>query len=408
MIAQRSILLAAILTTGFALPASPGEQSYEQIETGRYLTVTADCAACHTAPGGEPFAGGLKLDTPFGPILAPNITPDRETGIGAWSDAAFLRAMKKGIDDEGHHLYPAFPYPYFTKMTATDIQAIRAYLNTIKPVKNKVHANQLPFPFNIRASLIAWNALFFTPGTLHPNREKSAEWNRGAYLVEGPGHCGACHTPKGTLGNDQTDRAYQGGSLEGWYAPDLTNDPHRGLGHWSVDDVVEYLKTGQNRNAAASGPMAEVVKISTSQMTDADLHAMAVYLKDRGGTNAAPAPVAATDAHMRAGAAVFKDNCSACHQDNGGGVPNLFPALAGAPNVQSSDPADLMRVVLQGGRAAATDAKPTEQGMPTFSWKLTDDQIADVLTYIRNSWGNAAAPIAASDVAAARKKLNGG
>jgi len=404
----RTLFLAAAASAAFALPASPGEQSFEQIESGRYLTVAADCAACHTAPGGKPFAGGLTLHTPFGPIVSPNITPDRETGIGAWSDVDFLRAMKKGIDDEGHHLYPAFPYPYFTKMTANDILAIRAYLNTITPVQNKVHANQLPFPFNIRASLIAWNALFFKQGTLHPDPNKPAEWNRGAYLVEGPGHCGACHTPKGTLGNDQTDNAYQGGSLEGWYAPDLTGDPKRGLGRWSVDDVVEYLKTGQNRNAAASGPMAEVVKISTSQMTDADLHAIAVYLKSLPGTNAPPAPVAANDQHMQAGAAVYKDNCSACHQDNGAGIPNLFPGLAGDPNVQSTDTANLMRMVLQGSRVAATPEKPTEQGMPTFSWKLTDDQIADVLTYVRNSWGNAAPAVGAGDVSAARKSLTRG
>jgi mono/diheme cytochrome c family protein len=292
-------------------------------------------------------------------------------------------------------------------MSDDDVLAIRAYLATVTPVDNPVVANQLPFPFNIRLSMLAWNALNFTPGRYQPNPRKSAEWNRGAYIVEGAAHCGTCHTPKTLLGGDKTDQALSGAVLQGWFAPDITGDSRKGIGGWSKDDLVQYLKTGANDRTLASGPMAEAVTHSTSRMTDDDIAAIATYLKDsdRGGSAAKPTPVAASDDAMRAGAAIYKDSCAACHRDAGTGEPHLFPRLAGSAQVQSDDPTTLVRVVLQGTRAASTQAMPTAPAMPAFDWRLNDAQVAAVLTYVRNSWGNAAAPVSPSVVASQRTSL---
>ena len=213
----------------------------------------SDCAACHTDPhGAQPFAGGRKIETPFGLVAAPNITPDRETGIGSWSDDDFANALQKGFGKDGHNLYPAMPYVYYTKLSRSDVDAIHDYLRTVAPVKKAVRANLLPFPLDIRLGMRAWNLLYFKEGRFNPDPAHDAEWNRGAYLVEGAEHCGACHTPKTLIGGDENDRAFQGNVIQGWFAPNLTNDERRGLGHWSVDDVVRYLKTGHNAMAAAS------------------------------------------------------------------------------------------------------------------------------------------------------------
>jgi mono/diheme cytochrome c family protein len=379
-------------------------QEFDEVERGRYLATLGDCTACHTEPGGKPYAGGRAIVTPFGTLLAPNLTPDLETGIGAWSDDDFVSALQLGRSHSGTRLYPAMPYPYYTKMSRDDILAIRAYLGALEPVHHPVHPNQLPFPFDIRTSMIGWNWLFFTPGRFVPVTGKSDEWNRGAYLVEGPGHCGACHTEKNFLGGDENSRALQGGALQGWYSPNLTGDPRRGLGGWSVDDVVEYLKTGHNRIGAATGPMSEVIADSTSHLTDGDLKAIAVYLKDRSAPQSAPTPVAASDPAMKVGAAIYVDECKACHGAAGTGVTNLFPAMKDNPVVQSADPTTLIRVVLHGTQNVATDAAPTGASMPAFGWKLTDTQAAAVITYIRNSWGNAAPAVLASDVSAGRRQ----
>jgi mono/diheme cytochrome c family protein len=380
-------------------------QDFATIERGRYLATVGDCAACHTDIGGKPYAGGRAVETPFGNLLASNLTPDRETGIGAWSDDDFVSAVQRGISRGGVRLYPAMPYTYYTKMTRSDVLAIRSYLATLEPVHHQVTSNQLPFPLSIRASMAAWNALFFTPGTFKPVAGKSAEWNAGAYLVEGPGHCGACHTAKNFLGADKSSHALEGGVLQGWYSPNLTGDKRAGLGSWSAEEIVAYLKSGHNDDDAATGPMSEVVTDSTSQMTDDDLRAIAAYLKDRPATSAEPGRVAANDPAMRAGEAIYADNCAACHAMSGEGVARLFPALKGSPSTQSADATSLIRVVLQGARSVATDGAPTGPAMPAFDWKLSDAQVASVLTYIRNSWGNAAAAISAGDVQRSRGKL---
>jgi mono/diheme cytochrome c family protein len=400
------VLAIAVVLPWSAQAQRPNAQDFEMLERGRYLTIAGDCIACHTIPGGIPFAGGRPIQTPFGVLLGPNLTPDIETGIGAWTDDQFARAMQQGIGRAGEHLYPAFPYPYYTRVGRNDVLAIRAYLDTLDPVRNPVRPNQLPFPFDIRASLIAWNRLFFKPGEFRPNPGKTAEWNRGAYLVEGLGHCGACHTPKNVLGGDTNSEYLRGNELQGWFAPSLTSDVRAGLGSWPIEAVVEYLKTGRNEFTASSGPMGEVISYTTSQLTDDDLWAIAAYLKDQPAAGpAAPQPVAAGDATMKLGQAIYVDACAACHTMGGAGIARLFPALKGMPTVQQTDPASLIRVVLQGTRAVATDAAPTGPAMPAFGWKLSDDQAAAVLTYIRNAWGNAAAAVSAGSVASARKNL---
>jgi mono/diheme cytochrome c family protein len=404
---RRVLTTAAVIVALTGAASAQDTQNFDRIERGRALALLSDCAACHTAPGGQPFAGGVALQTPFGTLVAPNITPDRDTGIGNMTDGEFLATLHDGRGHNGRRLYPAMPYPAYTKMTDDDVLAIRSYLGTVAPVSNKVITNQLPFPLNIRFAMVFWNWLNFKPGRFAPNPQKSAEWNRGAYIVEGAAHCGTCHTPKTLLGGDKADAPLTGATLQGWFAPDITPDDHKGIGGWSKDELVQYLKTGTNSWTLASGPMAEAVSHSTSKMPDADIAAIATYLKDSGavGPAARVAPVAANDSAMRAGAAIYKDSCAACHKDSGKGEIHLFPRLAGSALVQSDDPTTLARVVLEGTRAVSTPSAPTSPAMPAFDWRLNDAQVAAVLTYVRNSWGNAAAAVSAGAVASQRTSL---
>jgi mono/diheme cytochrome c family protein len=404
---RHSLATAIFLIVSCGVASAQDRQNFDRIERGRYLAVLSDCAACHTAPGGQPFAGGLALQTPFGKLVAPNITPDRETGIGNMTDDEFLAALHDGRGHNGRRLYPAMPYPAYTKMTDENVLSMRAYFATVAPVSNSVISNQLPFPLNIRLAMVFWNALNFTPGRYQPNPQKSAEWNRGAYIVEGSAHCGTCHTPKTILGGDKNDQALAGATLQGWFAPNITPDAHKGIGSWSKDDLVQYLKTGTNDWTLASGPMAEAVTHSTSRMTSEDIAAIATYLKDSdtGGSGPKLPPVGASDDAMRAGAAIYKDSCAVCHRDAGTGEIHLFPRLAGSALVQSDDPTTLVRVVLQGTRAVSTPSMPTAPAMPAFDWRLGDAQAAAVITYIRNSWGNAAGPVSAGAVASQRASL---
>lgn len=402
----RSLFAGLGIALFVATSATAGEsdpQEFTQIERGRYLAVLSDCVSCHTVPGSNrPFAGGRAIETPFGNILAPNITPDPETGIGSWSDDAFDAAIRKGLRRNGSRLYPAMPYTAYTKMSREDVLAIRAYLNTVTPVRNAVDANALPFPFNIRASMRVWNMLYFNQGDYKPDAKKPAEWNRGAFLVDGPGHCGACHTPKTFLGGDKTDEYLRGGFLQGWSAPDITGDSRVGLGAWSAEDLVAYLKSGHNRVSAATGPMAEVVTLSTEHMTDPDLRAIATYLKSLSGKQDHPRMVSKEDAAMVSGAAIYRDQCSACHGIDGKGVAELFPSIADSSMVKSDDPTTSIRIVLRGARSVGTRAQPTAPGMPSYGRQLDDAQIAAVLTFMRNGWGAAAAPVGAADVARVR------
>jgi mono/diheme cytochrome c family protein len=403
--ARLAAICGAVLFSHAAL-AEP--DNYVEAARGKALITAGDCVACHTAPGGQSYAGGLALDTPFGAIMTPNLTPDPTTGLGNWTADDFYHAMHEGIGRDGQHLYPAFPYTAFTKVTRADSDAIFAYLRTLPAVVNAVDRNSLPFPFDIRAAMIGWNALFFTPGTFTPDPKRSDEFNRGAYLVEGLGHCGTCHTPMNAFGANKADVFLQANQIDNWIAPNITDDARLGLGAWSVEEIMQYLSTGQTANTVASGPMADVIVHSTSQMPQTDLHAIAVYLKQRGAAGSAtPAVLAASDPHMQSGAAIYVDTCAACHTTSGAGIEHAFPRLAKDPAVQQDDPASLIRVVLAGTRAVATNAEPTALAMPSLGYRLTDAQVADVLTYVRNSWGNAAAAVAASDVAKLRTEVGG-
>lgn len=388
--------------------AQAGDQDFTKIERGRYLATAADCVACHTIPGSnDRFAGGRPIETPFGNIMSANITPDQATGIGGWTDRQFEDAVRKGIRPDGSRLYPAMPYPSYTKMSHDDVMAIREYLKTVRAVNNKVDRSTLPFPLNIRAGMRAWNMLFFDEGEYKPDPNKSAEWNRGAYLVQGPGHCSACHTPKNVAGGDKTSEAFQGGRLQGWFAPNITNDETRGLGTWSIEDIATYLKTGHNRVSAATGIMAEEIEHASSKMTDSDLKAIAIYLKSLPGQQERHNTLAADDPAMKAGHAIYRDQCAACHMIDGKGVAHLFPSLADASVVRSSDPRTAIRLVLRGARTVATDGEPTAPGMPSYAHMLSDGEIAAVLTYARNAWGRPMPAVSADDVAKARRDLRG-
>jgi mono/diheme cytochrome c family protein len=382
----------------------------DHVAAGRYQAILGDCEGCHTALGGKPFAGGLILNTPFGKLAASNVTMDRQTGIGSWSEADFRRAMKEGIAPGGMRLYPAMPYPNYARMSDSDIAMLWAYMRTVAPVHHAVKVNLLPFPYNIRLGMVVWNWIDFRPRPFISDPGKSAAWNRGAYLVTGAAHCGACHTPKTMLGADRTDRPLAGASLQGWFAPDITSNMTVGIGGWNASDIVAYLKTGWNAHAVASGPMAEAVENSTSRITDPDLAAIAAYLKKvPASPRASPAaPIATSDPRMRAGAAAYEANCTACHGGDGKGEGLLFPPLARNAVVQQDSAETLVRVVLAGARAAQTKEAPTAPAMPSFAWRLNDQRVADLLTYVRNAWGNAAAPVSAHAVTTIRARLRSG
>ncbi|MGZ5927679.1 MAG: c-type cytochrome [Rhizomicrobium sp.] len=404
---MRRFAFAALLVAAAGTAAQA--QEARTATDGRYQAILGDCEGCHTVPGGKPFAGGTVLETPFGKIAAPNITSDREFGLGSWSEADFRRALREGVSPGGKRLYPAMPYPAYARMNDADIAALWTYMKTVAPVHRAVKANLLPFPFNIRALMAGWNWLYFKPVSFAPTAGKSAAWNRGAYLVTGPGHCAACHTAKTLLGSDRAE-ALTGASLQGWFAPEITGAKPRGVGNWSAGDITLYLKSGWNSHAVASGPMAEVVEKSTSQMTDADLGAIAIYLKDQPPAEISSPPPAppSSDPAMQAGATLYRNNCVACHGGDGKGERLIFPPLAGNAILIQPSAESLTRVVLEGAQAAGTMTAPTSPSMPSFAWKLNDAQVADLLTYIRNSWGNAAAPVSSESVGKIRASLRGG
>lgn len=401
--------LALSVATLFAAgtPTATQELSSSQIDRGRYLATAANCMSCHTDidNDGTPWAGGRALDTPFGVILTPNITFDDETGIGRYSRDDFWRAMHEGIRRDGAQLYPAFPYPYFTRMPRRDVDAIYDYLQTIDPIRSDVVAEEeLPAPLQIRTAVRGWKLINFDQGVFAPDPDRSDAWNRGAYLVRGPGHCAACHTEKTLTGGDAADGDLRGGVLENWHAPNIRGGENGGIAGWSEDDIVAYLGTGRAAHTMAMSRMGEVVNFSTQHLHEDDLRAIAVYLKDLDDETRETHDVPG-DAIMQTGEAIYFDNCAACHRTDGKGVDHVFARLDGSNKINSDDPTTIIRVVLEGARAEPTERWPHGLAMPAFAWKLTDDQIADVLNYTRHAWGNNASPVAASDVADLRDYL---
>ncbi len=410
------VLLAMVVAGWLVIrPAGPLPVSSEQraaqaaalrdpalIERGEYLAAVGDCAACHTVRGGQPYAGGRSLATPFGDVPAPNITPDPDTGIGQWSFEDFWRALHEGKGRQGELLYPVFSYTSFTKVTRDDALAIFAYLKSLPPVNRPDLPSGLAFPYNVRSGLVAWRALYFQPGVFRPDASKSDEWNRGAYLVQGLGHCNECHTERDSLGGLKKDQHLTGGRIPAlaWYAPDLSTQSGGGLEGWRAQDIVDLLKTGQSAKGTAFGPMADVVRLSTQHMTDADLQAVATYLQSLP-PRASPA---STAPFMRAasaeqGGTLYAKHCADCHGKDGNGVAGIYPPLNGNITVTEPTGINAVRSVLLGGFAPTTAANPRPYSMPPFAQQLRDADVAALVTYIRQSWSNRAGAVQPGDVA---------
>lgn len=388
-------------------PASGDQASAEQVALGAYLARAGNCLGCHTARGGEPYAGGRGIDTPFGTVYSSNLTPDADTGLGRWSAPTFWRAMHHGRSADGRLLVPAFPYTSTTQVSRADSDALYAYLRSLPPVLLAPPPHDLRFPFGTQPALAVWRALYFKPGEFQPDATQSAEWNRGAYLVQGLGHCNACHAQRNALGATSGPLDLGGGLIpvQNWYAPSLTDPREAGVGDWDVAEIATLLQRGAvNRDGAlvtTSGPMGEIVLRSTQHLRDADLTAMAVYLKTLGSApRAEPAARGAPSPSSAAGggAALYADHCASCHGERGEGVPNAYPPLAGNRAVTMAVPANLVRSVLEGGFAPATAGHPQPYGMPPFAQTLSNREIAEVLTHLRSSWGNRADAVSPLEV----------
>jgi mono/diheme cytochrome c family protein len=372
------------VATVFQCPGAYAVTDVPTIDRGAYLATAGDCMSCHTAPGGKAFTGGLYMPTPFGEISTPNITPDKATGIGEWSDDEFYRAMHEGIGRHDEYLYPVFPFPWFTKITRDDAIAIKAYLFSLAPENAPRKPMKLAFPFNIRESLVAWRTAFFKIESFTPDPKRSAEFNRGAYLVEGLGHCGECHNHHNIFGASNWSGRLEGGQIEGWYAPNITSDGHEGIGAWSTDQIATFLKSGSTpTGGVALGQMKETIEASLRHLSDQDLKAIAAYLKSVTGQETYK-PTGSQMATSN-GARTYLSYCASCHHVDGLGVPGVIPALAGSGVVKAEGPENVVRVVL-GGMEATHGLAP----MPAVGVGMSDQEVADVINYIRTSWGNGA------------------
>ncbi|MDX8449483.1 c-type cytochrome [Mesorhizobium captivum] len=373
------------------------------IVKGEYLARAGDCIACHTAPEGKLFAGGRAMPTPFGTLYTSNITPDPETGIGKWTTDEFYRMMHTGRSRDGGLIYPAMPFASYTKVTREDSDAIFAYLKSVEPVKQQNRPHDLSFPYNNRSLILGWRTLFFTEGEYQPDASKSGEWNRGAYLVEGLGHCGMCHTPINALGGNSQSDAFKGGliPMQNWYAPSLTSNKEAGLGDWSIEDISDLLRTGVSKRGAVYGPMAEVTYNSLQYLSDEDTRAMAVYLKSIAQDTAPDVqpsvPPSEGSLLVSLGKTVYDQRCASCHGAQGEGAPPHYPPLAGNQSIQMQSAVNAIRMVLNGGYPPGTSGNPMPYGMPPFAGTLSDNEVAAVVTYIRTSWGNRGAAISASE-----------
>ena len=404
---DRLLLLAvlamlALLTDSSRLAIAAPAGDHDLVAKGEYLAHAGDCIACHTNPGDALFAGGFPMATPFGTIYSSNITPDPTTGIGSWTADQFYGAMHTGRFPDGGLIYPAMPFASYTKVTREDCDAIFAYLRSVPPVHQPNRPNDLRFPFNNRQLILGWRTLFFQEGEYQPDRTKSAEWNRGAYLVEGLGHCSMCHTPINALGGSSQSQAFEGGliPMQNWYAPSLTSNKEAGLGEWSIEEIVDLLRIGVSHRGAVYGPMAEVTYDSLQYLNDTDVRAMAVYLKSLGqGNPLAPEvsgiPAPESSLLMSFGQTVYSTHCAICHAADGRGMPPDYPPLAGNPSIQMESSVNPIRMVLNGGFPPGTAGNPMPYGMPPFAQTLSDDEVAAVVTYIRAVWGNRGSAVSA-------------
>ena len=378
----------------------------EQAARGAYLARVGNCMTCHTDRGGAAYAGGRAIETPFGAVYSSNLTPDVQTGIGGWSSGHFWRALHNGRSRDGRLLYPAFPYPNYTMVTRDDSDAMFAFLRSLAAVRQPNRQHGLRWPFNAQAALAVWRALYFTPGPHVPDPARSVQWNRGAYLVDGLGHCSACHTRRNALGASADMLDLSGGliPMQNWYAPALTSSAEAGVADWPVEHVVQMLQTGIAPRGGVLGPMAQVVMSSTQYWSEPDLRAMAVFLKALPQT-ARPPPTdagAAMPSVAERGARIYEHHCSQCHGDQGQGVSGAYPALAGNRAVLMHESANLVQMVLNGGFAPATAGNPRPFGMPPYLLILSDADVAAVLTHLRTSWGNRAPLVSEFEVSRQR------
>lgn len=405
--------LAAVISAGpgatAATAATPAETaSAAQIERGRYLAQAGDCIACHTIPGKKIFSGSRPMPTPFGTLYSPNITPDATTGIGKWTSDDFYRMLHTGRSRDGALLYPAMPFAAYTKVTRADADAIFAYLRSVPAVKKPSRPHDLRFPYNNRSLLLGWRTLYFREGEYAQDRSKSVEWNRGAYLVEGLGHCSMCHTPINALGGSSAAQAFQGGliPMQNWYAPSLTSNREAGLGNWRIEDIMDLLQTGVSHRGTVYGPMAEVTYNSLQHLNDDDVRAMAIYLKSlpvNDSADVSPAQLRADSTQMYSdGQRIFAANCASCHGESGVGKLPHYPPLAGNQSIVMPVAVNPIRMVLNGGYPPGTGKNPRPYGMPPFAQSLSDAEIASVVTYIRSAWGNRGAPVTTGEVNALR------
>lgn len=399
-------LLAFILVAQIAF----GDADRTTLEQGQYLLYAGGCVSCHTSDSGPYLAGGVPFETPFGLLYSTNITPDPDTGIGKWSREDFSDALRKGVLPDGSHLYPVFPYTSYTLMLNDDTDALYDYLMSIAPVRLDPPDNELGFPFSQRWLLGIWKALFFDEGRFEPNHDQSDQWNRGAYLVEGLGHCSACHTPRGFLGNEKTDLAMTGATyrdeMDGyfldWSATNLTQ-AYNGMELWSEDHIKEYLKLGFSERAGVFGPMNRVVLNSTSRLDDVDVRAMAVYLRSLPANEQKVTLRAPDEGVMRRGEMLYDLHCGTCHQPDGQGADTTGPPMVASPVTLAPDPASLINITLYGAQLPATPVSPEWrarrwQVMEDYYDKLSDSEVADLLTYVRRAWSNQSSAVTAEQV----------
>jgi mono/diheme cytochrome c family protein len=396
-----STAVMALLT--LATSASAQERRDDIVARGEYLARAGDCIACHTAPEGRIFAGGRAMPTPFGTLYTSNITPDPDTGIGKWTADDFYKTMHSGRFPDGGLIYPAMPFASYTKVTRADSDAIFAYLKSIPAVNQKDRPHELRFPYDNRQLILGWRTLYFREGEYKPDPTKSAEWNRGAYLVEGLGHCGMCHSPINALGGTSQSDAFKGGliPMQNWYAPSLTSNREAGLGEWSLKDITDLLQTGISMRGVVYGPMAEVVHNSLQYLNDEDSKAMAVYLKGIAGpqppAQSSALPSSESSLLVSLGKTVYDARCASCHGAQGEGKPPHWPPLANNQSIEMESAVNPIRMVLNGGYPPGTAGNPKPYGMPPFAGLLSDNEVAAVVSYIRTAWGNRGAPVSARE-----------